>query len=153
MNIKQGRNIVFILVFIGLILGGCATANTGRQFIPKGIENLEESQLAVIRLSNISNIEVREITIDGEKVIKNLIFITPGNHLLEYKIRGETELWKEMIKNMHDKGLMLMADGWFHDGSGKSSRPVGVPHYGWIAKSIDIKAEAGKLLHILRWDM
>ncbi len=73
----------------------------GQQYIPKELKNMHSDSLATLILDFIPN----KCKIDNKNVKKTRIYLRQGKHILQYRIRQETEEWKEFEKAMNEDGF------------------------------------------------
>lgn len=130
-----------ILFCITVVIVGCASVP---QFIPEQVESRPVNELAEVNIYS----GIRDVEVDGEKVRSTKVYLTPGVHSMKYKVYGETELWKNMVKSMEKEGFTLSGDGnTFVKNEGgltTSARPMGVSRYGWNIISKDVSFEVGR---------
>jgi hypothetical protein len=142
------RLLLFILT-LALVIGGCAA---GPQYIPASLEGEPKESLAELRVDlRVEFLKVdRRVAIIRETYLDpDPIFLTPGNHILTYRVYGETVQWHDFIRTMKVRNFTLSADGKLFVKSVGSikltQRADAVDRYGWIDMRKEVFLEAGKV--------
>ncbi|MCH7559539.1 MAG: hypothetical protein IIB56_19090 [Planctomycetes bacterium] len=112
MKSKYLHFVSFVLFLITFVIGGCVV---GPQYFPKNLENRPKNELARLTFKNS---RVIYLQIDGQKIRQQstgagftLIYLAPGDHVLNYKFRGETQEWKNVVSSLEKKGFVPIGDG------------------------------------------
>jgi hypothetical protein len=120
-----------------LAIGGCAS---GPQYFPKQLEWRPMSERAEL----IIDMRTRDLSIDGERIRADKVFLSPGTHTVEYKIYGESKDWKELAKRMKEAGYTPSSDGRQFVNGSMSYTAIGMPKYVWNPESKKVTFEGGK---------
>lgn len=146
----------FQLILLGIFISGCAGAGSGQQYIPTSLSMGNLNQLAVIQLTNPGEQTPKGLTLDGETIKKNRIYVAPGEHILKYRINMPTDEWVQKRAEMEAKGWNLVVletsfATFRHPLTSQTARIVVGNMYKETPKSITLNLSAGETFVISNW--
>ena len=142
------RIVLFACIFVVGYTGVLFAAKT--QYIPPELVNSPAGETVRFHVAPQSPFWARDVFVDGVKKKRWRVILSPGPHNIEYRSKGATAAWVDVIMSMKARGFTLSSDGKTFTkrdvltGRVLTAKPLGIKRFEWQTKSIRFCTEAGK---------